>query len=223
MTGRQSLAAALLALGLAACGSTPPTHYFTLAEAPSTAPLPGGGGLVLRPPEVRWPAAFDRLEVVRPTGGVDVKVDELARWSAAPGGLAATALTADLMARLPGAVIAPWTDPSPANAVAVTVQVETLSERPTGYGMLATISIACGPAASRRWTFQAEAAGAHDAQGEAQALSRLLGALGGGGAPADANLPDALQQITAAARALRTLADDLDRHPEAVLKGKSRP
>lgn len=56
-----------------------------------------------------------------------------------------------------------------------------------------------------------------------QAAAAAKRALGGGGAPADASLPDTLQQITAAARALRILADDLDRHPEAVLKGKARP
>ena len=55
--------------------------------------------------------------------------------------------------------------------------METLSERPTGYGLLAVVSIARGPAPVRRWTFQAEAEGAHDAQGEAQPLSRLLGTL----------------------------------------------
>ena len=56
-----------------------------------------------------------------------------------------------------------------------------------------------------------------------QAATAAKRALGGGGAPADASLPDTLQQVTAAARALRALADDLDRHPEAVLKGKARP
>jgi hypothetical protein len=81
------------------------------------------------------------------------------------------------MARLPGATIAPWADPSPADAVAVTVQMETLGERPAGYGLLADVSIARGATPPRRWTFQAEAEGAHDARGEAQALSRLLGAL----------------------------------------------
>jgi uncharacterized lipoprotein YmbA len=177
MTGRQSLAAALLAFGMTACGTTAPTHYLTLAAAPAARPGPDVAGLVLRPPEVRWPAAFDRLEVARPSGAVEVTVEELARWSAAPGRLAAAALTADLVDRLPGAVIAPWSDPTPANAVAVTVQVETLSERPAGYGLLAVVSIVRGAAPSRRWTFQAEAEAAHDAQGEAQALSRLLGAL----------------------------------------------
>jgi hypothetical protein len=56
-----------------------------------------------------------------------------------------------------------------------------------------------------------------------QAAAAARRALGGGGAAADASVPDTLQQVTAAARALRTLADDLDRHPEAVLKGKGRP
>jgi hypothetical protein len=177
MTGRRSLTSAVLALGLTACGTTAPTRYLTLAAAPISRPAPDVGGLVLRPPEVRWPAAFDRLEVARPTGAVDVTVEELARWSAAPGRLAAAALTADLVARIPGAVIAPWADPTPVDAVAVTVQVETLSERPTGYGLMAAVSIVRGAAPPRRWTFQAEAEGAHDAQGEAQALSRLLGEL----------------------------------------------
>jgi uncharacterized lipoprotein YmbA len=177
MTRRPSLAATILALALTACGTTPPTRYLTLTAAPPAGPRPDGPGLVLRPPVVRWPAAFDRIEVARPTGGVEVTVEELARWSAAPGQLAASALMADLVARLPAAAIAPWTDLTPTNAVAVTVQVETLSERPAGYGMLAVVSIACGPASPRRWTFQADAEAAHDAQGQAQALSRLLGVL----------------------------------------------
>jgi paraquat-inducible protein B len=61
---------------------------------------------------------------------------------------------------------------------------------------------------------------ADDLDGAAAAAKR---ALGGPGAPPDGSLPDTLQQVTAAARALRTLADDLDRHPEAILKGKTKP
>ena len=40
------------------------------------------------------------------------------------------------------------------------------------------------------------------------------------GASQDASLPDAIRQLTEASRSLRSLADYLDRHPEAVLKGK---
>jgi uncharacterized lipoprotein YmbA len=129
----------------------------------------------MRPPEVHWPAAFDRLEVARPSGGVEVTVEELARWSAAPGRLAANALTADLAVRLPGAAIAPWTDPAPADAVVVTVQMETINEQASGYRMMAVVSTTRGQGLARRWTFQSEAAAPHGAEGEAQAVSRLLG------------------------------------------------
>ena len=88
MTGRPWSAATVLAFGLSACGTTAPTRYLTLAATPPERPALNGAGLVLRPPDVRWPAAFNRLEVARPTGGVEVTVEELARWSAAPGRLA---------------------------------------------------------------------------------------------------------------------------------------
>ena len=39
-------------------------------------------------------------------------------------------------------------------------------------------------------------------------------------APLPQELQDALQEMTAAARSLRVLADYLERHPEALLKGK---
>jgi paraquat-inducible protein B len=43
----------------------------------------------------------------------------------------------------------------------------------------------------------------------------------GANAPAQQELRDALQEITGAARAVRVLADYLDRHPEALIRGKS--
>jgi paraquat-inducible protein B len=41
-----------------------------------------------------------------------------------------------------------------------------------------------------------------------------------GGPSADASLPDAIKQITEAARSIKTLTDYLDRHPEALIRGK---
>jgi paraquat-inducible protein B len=38
--------------------------------------------------------------------------------------------------------------------------------------------------------------------------------------PVRYDLANTLQEMTKAARSLRTLADDLDRHPEALLRGK---
>ncbi|HEY1926879.1 MAG TPA: MlaD family protein [Caulobacteraceae bacterium] len=44
--------------------------------------------------------------------------------------------------------------------------------------------------------------------------------LGGQGASQDSSLPEALRQLSDAARSIRALADYLQRHPEAVLQGK---
>ncbi len=46
------------------------------------------------------------------------------------------------------------------------------------------------------------------------------GVLSGDGAGQDASLPGAIQQLTEAARSIRSLTDYLGRHPEALIKGK---
>ena len=46
------------------------------------------------------------------------------------------------------------------------------------------------------------------------------GVLSGEGSPQDASLPGAIQQLTEAARSIRSLTDYLGRHPEALIKGK---
>jgi paraquat-inducible protein B len=38
----------------------------------------------------------------------------------------------------------------------------------------------------------------------------------------DANLTEAVQQLSDAARSIRSLSDYLSRHPEALLRGKGR-
>jgi paraquat-inducible protein B len=62
----------------------------------------------------------------------------------------------------------------------------------------------------------------NDAAGEISAIAaaahQLLGDAGGA---QDENLPDAIRQLTEAARSVRTLADYLERHPEALIRGKS--
>ncbi len=54
-------------------------------------------------------------------------------------------------------------------------------------------------------------------QGVAQNANAVLG---GSSAGQDANLPAALEQVTDAARSIRSLADYLGNHPDALLKGK---
>jgi len=53
--------------------------------------------------------------------------------------------------------------------------------------------------------------------GTATALRQVMET---GGPNEDASLPDAIRQITEAARSIKTLTDYLDRHPEALIRGK---
>lgn len=47
-------------------------------------------------------------------------------------------------------------------------------------------------------------------------------ALSGDGAAQDASVPDAISQLTEAARSIRSLADELRRHPESLIRGKGK-
>ncbi len=58
---------------------------------------------------------------------------------------------------------------------------------------------------------------ATELSGTATALRQLSES---GGPDEDANLPEAIRQITEAARSIKTLTDYLDRHPEAFIRGK---
>lgn len=46
--------------------------------------------------------------------------------------------------------------------------------------------------------------------------------MSGTGGPQDANLPAAIEQLTEAARSMRALTEYLQRHPEAIIKGKAK-
>jgi paraquat-inducible protein B len=58
---------------------------------------------------------------------------------------------------------------------------------------------------------------ASELSGTATALRQVVES---GGPSEDASLPDAIRQITEAARSIKTLTDYLDRHPEALIRGK---
>jgi paraquat-inducible protein B len=61
----------------------------------------------------------------------------------------------------------------------------------------------------------------HDTSDAAQStLESVRGTVGGGGNGAGADLQQLMQQLTEAARSVRGLADYLDRHPEALLRGR---
>jgi paraquat-inducible protein B len=61
----------------------------------------------------------------------------------------------------------------------------------------------------------------NDAAGEVSSISvAIKRLLDGNGAEQDSSLPEAIRQLNETARSIRTLADYLNRHPEALLRGK---
>lgn len=61
----------------------------------------------------------------------------------------------------------------------------------------------------------------NEAAGEVASISiAVKQLLNGEGAAQDSSLPEAIRQLNETARSIRTLADYLDRHPEALLRGK---
>ena len=55
-----------------------------------------------------------------------------------------------------------------------------------------------------------------------QMAASANGLLSGKNAGQDQSLPDAVRELTNAARSMRALADELERHPEALIKGRSK-
>jgi paraquat-inducible protein B len=61
----------------------------------------------------------------------------------------------------------------------------------------------------------------NDAAGQVSSISLAVRRLlDGEGAAQDSSLPEAIRELNEAARSIRTLADYLDRHPEALIRGK---
>ena len=177
---RRAIAGVILAAGLAGCGHSAPTHYLTLGSVPpATRPEASLAPIAVRLLAVHWPSAFDRLEVVRPTDGVELSLDESARWSAALGDLASAALAQDLRARAPTLTLTSGAQPGAPDDLDLSVQVVALTLHEGTYVMTATFDLETPDGASlvRRTVTLDARAGATGSVDEAQALSRLVAAL----------------------------------------------
>jgi len=176
-------AVALSGALLASCGHSPDTALFVLtAQAPQVRTAYAGPPVQVR--AVRLPPQFDRPEVLDQGGGGAVTPRTFAQWAAPVGELARSALTSDLVARLPdGQVIYPE---SPAPAGALLISVDILDARIAGAAGSAEASwsvITPGPRPGVPAAVVTHAASLHVAPqgfgpaGDAGALSRLLAQL----------------------------------------------
>jgi uncharacterized lipoprotein YmbA len=131
MTMRQAVVGAI-ALLFAACGTSPPTHFFTLT------PVAPAGHSAAAPPfavqvnAVHIPAVLDRNEMVRQTGSNTLSISDQARWGAPLGEMARNVLAQDLANRLPqGTVIFPQA-PAPQSAAHLVVTIAKFGEDAEG-------------------------------------------------------------------------------------------
>lgn len=170
----------LPALLLTGCGHSDPTRFWTLDPAPPTQ-APGVAAMTpVRVLTVRVPLAIDRLELTQQISANRVAVRDFDRWSAPLGELMRIALTQDLRARLPADTVLAAAEPRPGTARDLVVDVLDLQPTSDGYLLEASWSLlraAKGAPITRHDVRLLTPAGAGDAQAQARAISRLVGAL----------------------------------------------
>jgi uncharacterized lipoprotein YmbA len=169
------------ALLLAACGSSPKTHYFTL----DTVPPPQGEKAPLSSPvtvaEVQVPPSLDRREMVRRTGANTADVSGEDRWTAPLGDMVRNVLSQDLAARLPeGKVILP-DSPAPPHTSDIVLSIARFDADPSGKvtldGSWSLVQERRGRPVLQRDVALETSAAAPGPDGQAAAMSRLLGQL----------------------------------------------
>ena len=125
MTNKSSMhrvAAGMVSLALCACHSAP-TRIHTLEPAAPAARVASYQAPPLRIDAVHVPLGWDRLEILSPTGGGELKIDDFDRWSAPLAQLVRQVLSGDLETRLPpGMVVYPHL-PKPAAALGINVDI----------------------------------------------------------------------------------------------------
>lgn len=165
---------------LAACGSSPPTRFYTLdpTGAPRSGIVQTKGGVAVG--QITLPAELDRLSFVTREGANRVSVSDQDRWAAPLDGMIRRVLAADLSRRLPaGSVVAPG-DPVPPGARVVTLTIRNFIGDATGRVVLdADWAVSQGkghPASVHRETITRDA-GSGDAAAIAAAMSQALSVL----------------------------------------------
>ncbi|MGH8295317.1 MAG: PqiC family protein [Steroidobacteraceae bacterium] len=171
----------LLALTLAACASSPPTRFYTLnAVAPAARAGAAHREAPIKVDAVHIPPALDRNSMVRGESGNQLEISSQDRWAGELGETIRRVLTQDLASRLPeGMVIAPDA-PAPASARGVVVDILTFQPRGAGEVVLdADWTLLEGTQSNPvlRRSERLSAAAAASAQGQAAAMSTLLGEL----------------------------------------------
>jgi len=175
----------LALLMLAGCASSPPTRFFALDPAPaggSPAADQGGAGAPVKVDAVHIPPALDRESMVRGESDNQLEISSQDRWAGDLGEMIRRVLTQDLSQRLPsGTVIAPES-PAPPGARGLVVDILTFQPQAGEVVLDADWTLLQGTQSNPvlRRSVHLTVAAASSAQGEAEAMSTLLGQLADG-------------------------------------------
>ena len=164
----------------AACGTSPPTRFYTLNPvAPHVHPQ-SSASAPIKVDAVHVPAILDRESMVLGEAGNQLKISSQNRWGADFSEMARRVLTQDLRDRLPeGMVVSPQA-PAPENARGLVIDILNFSPNSDGQVLLDAdwVLLQGNPARSvLQHTVHLDGHGAMTAEGEAATMSRLLGQL----------------------------------------------
>jgi uncharacterized protein len=125
-------------LMLTTCGSSPPTHYYTLEPIP---PQHSAAKRALNPPieigDPGIPPEIDRDAIVQSVGGDRLDISSNDQWGAPIGKLIRQCLTTDLTSRLAsGSVLAPGAPAPKSGLYVISVHVERFIADPSGHVVL---------------------------------------------------------------------------------------
>jgi len=172
----------LLALTLiTACASSPPTRFYTLDPvAPAARAASSGQGAPVKVDAVHIPPALDRNSMVRGENGNQLVISSQDRWGGDLGETIRKVLTQDLASRLPSGMVVAPDAPAPPNAHGLVFDILTFQPRSGGEVVLdADWTLLEGTQTNPvlRRSEHLTTTAAPTAQGEAGAMSQLLGQL----------------------------------------------
>ncbi len=171
---------ALIVLALAACGSSPKTHFFTLDATPAEGQARHAGNRTpIEVGHVDLPSTLDRQSMVTRGAGNQVNVSDQDRWSGPLDELVQRALTADLRQRLPEGQVFASGDPTPKGTRTLTVNVQRFTADPSNNVVLEadwSLQSSGKSAGPRHESISAPLSG-QGGEAVANAMSRALGQL----------------------------------------------
>lgn len=178
----RGLAAIGFVVLLAACGSSPPTRFYTLDPVPphASAAVPSAE-LRVKLAAVHIPPALDRQEMVREQAPDQLAVSDQNRWGAPLGEMIQRVLTQDLTARLgPDRVLLPE-EPASDQVDQIVLDILQFDSGPTGSvtfdGSWSLVRSGSDKPLIDCHVHERESAAPGDYASDATAMSRILGRL----------------------------------------------